>query len=152
MVIRSLLTCCDGAASSRQGSQYENSYPESASCGSWGPSLSPLWHTSYSPPWTALEMWRQQSRAWLPGSEDPTHSGQLFSAQLGHEGVLMPSNCWTYHLENLLQETLFLQCSAQAWNSLEVKIPSFSEWPTGKGSAHSQAECEALGKASSDFQ
>lgn len=119
----------------------------SAPCGSCWSWFAPFVITLRILPLTAL--WRCEDNSHGPGSlglKIP-YSGQSCSVQLGHEGVLMPSHWWTYHLENLLGETLFLQCSAQVWNSVEVKI-SFSELLTGKGSAHLQAECGAWGRGS----
>lgn len=99
-----------------------------------------------------LEMWRQRSQP----------SKSLGPGSLGlkvlHtvDRVVQCSQdmraCSHLHIgESTTWKTCYesLQCSAGAWNS---SVSSYSEWPTGKGSAHSQASSRALGRGSSDLR
>lgn len=113
----------------------------SAPCGSCWSWFVPFVITLRILPPTAL--WRCEDNSHGPGSlglKIP-YSGQSCSVQLGHEGMLMPSHWWTYHLENLLRETLFLQCSARLeffgskniifWTAHWERVCSPSGWMWG---------------------
>ena len=70
---------------------------------------------------------------------------QYMVRSLGQGHIFIPETAiWQTVMRGLIP----FQCSARAWNSLEVKncYLHFSEWPSGRGSAHSKAGCGALGR------
>lgn len=107
-------------------------------------------------PWTAMWRCEDNSRGLL--SHGPASLGlkilymvdrvvQYMVRSLGQAHTFIPEAAiWQTVMRGLVP----FQCSARAWNSLEVKnyYLHFSEWPSGRGSAHSKAGCGALGRGS----